>query len=309
MRKRVSVWLDQHTSVPSSVIEIESAAWHGFRISLAVSMRTRALPTALALLLTGCGGAGTSPTDLSGLCRIYSSSVTATTTKTPFTGVNPIVATEDITISYNIATNQLVASATGTSINGICRTAGSWSTNYGSIADFVEEVSVVPPRTRWVSQSGTVTQTGPDRPCGSGTIAATTTNSFDAQGRLVRAVSGGIPFPMLTERILIGTSVYTAWDVVGRPTIYSPPSPPASSVPQSIAYDDSARTRSTILNIGGISFSTTVDTFDSDGNLIRNRRVTRYPAPPITAATTGLPDFVETADTTFVIHATSRACR
>ena len=264
------------------------------------------VPTAVALLLTGCGGAGTSPTELSGLCRIYASSVTVTTTQSPVTGNDPLIATEDITISYNVATNQLVASATGASINGICQTSANWSRTYGSVADFVEEVSVVPPLTRWVSESGTVTTNGPDRPCGSATITATTTNSFDTQGRLVRTVSGGIPFPLLTERTTFGTSVYTGWDVVGRPTAYSPPSP-FSSTPQPIAYDDAARTRSTTFNSS--SFSTTVDTFDSDGNLVRRHGVTRYPAPPITAALTGIPDFVQTIDTVFAIHATSRACR
>jgi hypothetical protein len=257
-------------------------------------------------VVSGCGGADTSPTDLSGLCRLYASSVTATTTQSPLPGNDPLVATEDITISYNPTTNQLVALATGTSINGICQTGANWSRTYGSVADFVEEVSVVPPRTRWVSESGGVTENGPDRPCASGTITATTTNSFDAQGRLLRTVSGGIPFPLVTERTTFGTSVYTAWDAVGRPTAYSPPSP-LSSAPQPIAYDDAARTRSTTFNSS--TFSTTVDTFDSDGNLVRSHRVTRYPAPPITAALTGLPDFVQTTDTIFAIHATSRACR
>jgi hypothetical protein len=169
----------------------------------------------------------------------------------------------------------------------------------------------VPPKTRWLSQSGTVTVTGPDRPCANGTVAATTANSFDTQGRLVRAVSGGIPFLMVTERVPIGTLVYTAWDVVGRPTVYSIPSPTFPVGPQPITYDESARTRSTTYNLSNISFTATVDTFDGDGNLIRSRRTTRYPAPPITAATspTGLPDFIETADTVFTIHATSRACR
>jgi hypothetical protein len=60
--------------------------------------------------------------------------------------MDPIVATQDITTSYNIATNQLVASATGTSINGICQTSSSWSTTYGSVADFVEDVVWYPRR-------------------------------------------------------------------------------------------------------------------------------------------------------------------
>jgi beta-lactamase class A len=54
------------------------------------------------------------------------------------------VDTQNITISYNTATNQLSETGTGMSNNGICRASGSWSTNYGSLADFVDEVSVIP---------------------------------------------------------------------------------------------------------------------------------------------------------------------
>jgi hypothetical protein len=100
-----------------------------------------------------------------------------------------------------------------------------------------------------------------------------------------------------------GTAVYTAWDVLGRPTAYRVAGPPPVS--GSISYDDSARTRSTTANVGGISTTTAVDAFDSDGNPVRSQRVRRVPRPPLSAG----PEYVETADIAFVNHATRRACR
>jgi len=107
-------------------------------------------------LLIGCGGTGTSltpvsPTDtpqVSGVCRNYASSVTATSTTT-YTGMNPAgtVGTHNITASYNTATNQLSETGTAMSNNGMCRSSVSWLTSYGSVADFVDEVSVIPPLT------------------------------------------------------------------------------------------------------------------------------------------------------------------
>jgi hypothetical protein len=88
---------------------IESESGTSFEFCLAVEreMRTPAVPTAIALLLTGCGGADTSPTELSDLCRIYASSVTGTTTHT-FTGMPPTLDTKNLAIVYNTVANQLL---------------------------------------------------------------------------------------------------------------------------------------------------------------------------------------------------------
>jgi hypothetical protein len=273
-------------------------------------MRLRASSVLVVVtLLIGCGGACTSstpvsptgPPQMSGVCRNYASSVTTTITTT-FPGQNPTVATQNITTSYNTATNQFSATGTGTYSNGICGRSISWSMTYGSVADFVDEVSVIPPKTRWASQSGTVTDSGPGR-CGNSTFAATTTNSYDSQGRLVSGVStGGLSFPNMTA-IPGGTAVYTAWDVLGRPAAYRIAGPPPVS--GSISYDDSSRTRSTTVNLGGISTTTAVDAIDSDGNPVRSQRVVRIPPPPLRGGS----GVAETADTTFVIHATRRVCR
>ena len=260
-------------------------------------------------LLIGCGGTGTSltpvsPTDtpqVSGVCRNYASSVTATSTTT-YTGMNPAgtVGTHNITASYNTATNQLSETGTAMSNNGMCRSSVSWLTSYGSVADFVDEVSVIPPITRWMSQSGVGTLSGPS-PCANRTSAVTTTNSYDGQGRLATSVSTA---PTISPRSLVATSpgnndVYTAWDVLGRPTAYRPFEYSAAMV--QISYADSARTRSTRYFTAP---TTTSDTFDSNGNLVRSLTVTRIPARPLGTTT----ESVTTTDTIFVIHATGRVC-
>ncbi len=256
----------------------------------------------LLMLLSGCGGTATSPTSLqaSGACRNYAASVTATTTTTS-TGTNPSVATQSITASYNTATNQLSETGTGMSNNGMCRRNVTWLTSYGSVADFVDEVSVIPPKTRWASQSGTATYSGPSGPCENGTFSATTTNSYDSQGRLATSVStGGISVRSLVATSVGNNNVYTAWDVFGRQTAYAHPD--SLGALNHISYDDSARTRSTTYFTAP---TTTTDTFDSNGNLVRSLTVTRIPPRPLSGGT----EFVTTMDTIFAIDASIRACR
>jgi hypothetical protein len=249
-------------------------------------------------LLTGCGGGAgtpTGPSGMSGVCRNYASSVTSTTTST-FTGMNPIVDSQYITISYNTATNQLSEIGTGTS--NTCQWSFSWSTNYGSVADFVDEVSVIPPKTGWASQSGLATSSGPSPRCPNETYALTQTNSYDSQGRLLRSESTGREFRFRSMVATFpGTRVYTAWDLSGRPTNYSPR---LLGSPDVYRYDDSARTRSTV---GGLS--TAVDTFDSNGNLVRSRTVSVTPPPVLS----GSPALVQTWEAIFAIDATARVCR
>jgi hypothetical protein len=262
--------------------------------------RLHRVTIALGAAMYACGGNPTTPTPVPGVCRNYASSVTSTTTTTR-TGQVPFVitSTQNITSSYSTPTNQLSATGTATSSLG-CMYSGSWSTNYGSVADFIDEVSVIPPKTRWATLSASVTRSGPSGPCANGTFTRTTTNSYDSQGRLVSRVSTGLDalFPAI-EGIGEGTTVYTDWDVLGRPTAY-PPSPPRWV----ISYDDAARTRSTTLNSGGLNIAT-VDTFDANGNPVRSQTVTRVAPPPISGGT----ESVETADTRFVIGATVRVCR
>jgi hypothetical protein len=257
---------------------------------------------AVVTLLIGCGGSGTSATPVSpdgpGICRNYASSVTKTTTTT-YTGMNPAgtVSTQDVTASYNTGSNQL--SETGTGMSGMCRSSVVWLTSYSSVADFVDEVSVIPPKTRWASQSGTGMYSGPSGPCRNDTLSGTTTNSYDSQGRLATSVSTGPIGGSLVATSLGNNNIYTAWDVFGRQAAYAHPGLGALNY---VSYDDSARTRTTRYFAAP---TTTADTFDSNGNLVRSLTVTRVPPPPHT----GGREFVTTTDTIFVTHATRRVCR
>jgi YD repeat-containing protein len=123
--------------------------------------------------------------------------------------------------------------------------------SYLSIADFVDEVKVVPGLVLATSSTTTI---GPA--CGS-TGTSTITNSFDSQRRLTQSVQGG------------STLTYTAWDSAGRPTAGSAPSGSISNV-----YDDAARTLTQTQ--GG-----TVTTLTYDANGILLQQVDR------TGATTG----------------------
>jgi hypothetical protein len=159
---------------------------------------------------------------------------------------------------------------------------------------------VIPPKTRWVSQSGTVTDTGPSGPifCSNRIVAPTTTNSYDSQGRLTTTLAtGGSGSLVATFRG--NHNIYTAWDVSGRPTAYRHPDLGAFN---RISYDDSARTRTTAYFA---SPTTATETFDTNGNLVRSLTVTRVPPRPLSGGT----EFVTTIDTMFAIHATRRVCR
>ncbi len=121
--------------------------------------RLHCVTIALGAAMYAGGGNPTTSTPVSGVCRTYASSVTSTTTTTntfPFV----ITSTQNITSSYDTATNRLSATGTATSSLG-CQYSGSWSTNYGSVADFIDEVSVVPQKTRWATRSATVTHCDP----------------------------------------------------------------------------------------------------------------------------------------------------
>jgi hypothetical protein len=268
------------------------------------SIRLRGSAVLAMTLASGCGGADTSSTAVSGICRVYASSVTATTT-TSFTGMSSTAAIQNVTASYNAATNQLSEMSSGTSNDGMCQNTTSWSTNYGSVQDFTDEVSVIPPKTRWASQSGMATYRGPSPPCANGTFSATTTSSYDGQGRLTRSTTtgAGIRFRSMVAASAGADNIYTTWDVAGRPTAYQFPDGFGAMV--HLSYDDSARTRTTV-NGGGSSGSiTTVAAFDANGNLVRSVTTSRIPPPPISGGN----EFVETEDTRFVIGATMRVCR
>jgi YD repeat-containing protein len=129
------------------------------------------------------------------------------------------------------------------SFNGpICSTT---VVTYGSTSDFVDEISVIPPKVLASSQAISLSDA-----CG-----GTTTNlvyAYDSQRRLLRVVSSAGD-----------TTTYTAWDTSGRPTLGSF----SSGGTVSTAYDSAGRTMTSTQSKGGVT-STIVNTFDVNGILI-----------------------------------------
>jgi hypothetical protein len=111
---------------------------------------------------------------------------------------------------------------------------------YRSVADFVDEVRVVPGLSMQLST--TTTNTGA---CGSGTNTATFT--YDGQRRVTALSSGA------------SVTTYTAWDSAGRPTAGSFPGTTIANV-----YNDATRTW-TQTQVTGANTSTTTTTFDANG--------------------------------------------
>jgi hypothetical protein len=119
-------------------------------------------------------------------------------------------------------------------------------TSYQSVADFIDEVHVVPPIFR--STSNTNTNSGA---CGK--VTATNTYNYDGQRRLVSMTND-----------VGGDTTYTAWDGAGRPTKGT-----SGSVAMSIAYDDGAKTMTTT-STGPNGKSVGTLTFDANGAQIKN---------------------------------------
>jgi len=129
--------------------------------------------------------------------------------------------------------------------------AGSFTLNltdkYASVADFVDEVRVVPPIARIQRQTR--------RFASSPAANADVTYEYDPARRQVRMSTdmNGNPIVM----------TYNAWDNMGRPTV-AMSSSRGSTMSLKYAYDDAARTM-TITGPAGVE----VDTYNADGNMIR----------------------------------------
>jgi hypothetical protein len=117
---------------------------------------------------------------------------------------------------------------------------------YTSVADFVDEIHVIPPIARIQKQT---------RRFANGPAAnADVTYEYDGRRRQTRLSTA------INNNLLVMT--YNAWDALGRPT-GGVSSSRASTVTLHYAYDDIARTM-TITGPAGVE----VDTYDGDGNMI-----------------------------------------
>jgi hypothetical protein len=121
-------------------------------------------------------------------------------------------------------------------------------TSYNSVADFVDEVRVIPP----VALSTTSVNTNSGA-CG--TVVATSSYTYDSQRRVTQiSNSAG------------GVVVYTAWDTSGRPTAGTT----STGTTISIVYDNAARSWTETQTQSNGTRSVGTLTFDANGAQIRN---------------------------------------
>jgi hypothetical protein len=182
---------------------------------------------------TGSSSGVTAPDLRAGAsCRNYVTASTNVTTTT--TGSS---STRILSCLFN-SSNQLVCTMT----IDTCGTV-SFTVNYASKADFVDEVSVIPPR--MLQQSQTTAANG----CG----ITNATYTYDAQKRLQSYTMNGL------------TVSYSAWDSSGRPTVglVTGPGGPTS---ETWTYDDAARSAVLAQAVVGAA-STATYTYDVNGNL------------------------------------------
>jgi YD repeat-containing protein len=189
-----------------------------------------------AMATAACGSkqaTSTSPSPTSGgTCRTFASSATASVS------VNGAVFATGLTLTgtFNASNRQFTATVVYPG-GSVCTTAVF---SYASVADFVDEVRVVPLLTLATQSTTTV---GPA--CGSGT--STRLYSYDAQRRVTQFVQGG------------QTTTYSAWDAEGRPTTGA-----AANGTLSNTYDDATRTATLSTQAAGGTSSVRL-TYDANG--------------------------------------------
>ena len=194
---------------------------------------------ALAIPISTCGGSKTptgpgSPGAGSGAsCRTYPTVTSVAATQSGLTINSQMTGTFDSASKKSTTTSAFV-------IGGLCSTT---VTNYNSVADFVDEVAVIPGVT--LATSNTTTNSAF---CGTGIQAVTFT--YDSQRRLTRFSSAG------------GTTTYTAWDSSGRPAAGS-----TNGITISNVYDNTARTLTQTQVANGAQTVTTI-TYDTNGNQV-----------------------------------------
>lgn len=179
----------------------------------------------------------TSPTPTGGgnVCRTYPTRANVHTTNSASSITFDAIETGAFDTSTRKATVQSnFANGSPCSTNVI---------SYNSVADFVDEVRVVPP----VSLATTAVNTNSGA-CGS--VTATTGYMYDGQRRVTQLTNGSG-----------GTTTYTSWDGSGRPTAGTT----SGGATMTLAYDDGARTLTTIENPPGGAQAVSTISFDANG--------------------------------------------
>ena len=185
----------------------------------------------------GAGGipGGPTPVPQANSCRTYPTAATVHTTNSANSMVVDARESGSFDPSSKTSTVQTMFA------NGApCSTH---ITRYDSVADFVDEVRVIPGV--FLSTGATNTNSGA---CGS--FTATVTYTYDGQRRLVQEANS-----------VGGSTTYTAWDGSGRPTSGTM----SSGTAITNAYDNGARTLTQTQTRSNGTRSVSTMTFDANG--------------------------------------------
>jgi YD repeat-containing protein len=208
------------------------------------------------------GGSGTPSALSSRSCRNYMTAYTMTQTGSANPGFS---ATTTGTCTFTQAALQFNCMLRYSDTTGFSSTNTSIST-YASIADIVDEVSVVPPLKRLISVSGTVVS-------GGSSTSSSGTYTYDSQKRITREVTTG------------STTTYSAWDSAGRPTAASTIGSNGQTTTLTMSYNDTARTLTTSNTQSGITTSCN-QVYDTNGNQISYVCTSSLPAAGTNGTTT-----------------------
>jgi YD repeat-containing protein len=175
-------------------------------------------------------------------CRIYPTAYTLIQTAT----ANPSFrSTTRATCSFSATALEYACTINYSDSAGTSSTTTS-AAIYASLADVVDEVSVIPPLKRLVSVIGTTTVNGRRN-------TSTGTYTYDSQKRITREASPGT------------TTTYSAWDGAGRPTRATSTASNGSTTTLSMTYEDAARTMTTSNTQAGVTTRCT-QAYDVNGN-------------------------------------------
>lgn len=209
-------------------------------------------------ILSGCEDSNpTSPG--SNTCRTFA---TASTTTSAVQGVHASTLTMTQG-AYDRTQNQFTANMAFSDTSG-CSFTGTIVNTWGSVDDFVDEVSVIPGRQ--LLRTSTLTTSG-NAACPSS--AVTTTYTHDAQKRLTQFVVNGL------------TYTYTAWDGSGRPLT----GVISTGTTEAWSYDNAMRRATLIQTSPGLQ-TTTVYLYDANGNSLGYTVTSGLTTSSATTATT-----------------------
>jgi len=156
--------------------------------------------------------------------------------------------------AYDKTTNKATCTNTYQDSHGTKTTSVSVTT-YASLADVIDEVTVVPTLRRSLRTDSTIK--GPR-----GTTTSTLVNTYDRQHRHVEEVATASAGQK-------ATTTYSSWDAAGRPTAGRTVHPGVTTT-LAISYNDGTRTQTTTSTGGGLHITCSMQ-FDANGNQLSTR--------------------------------------